>query len=1006
MPDYTTGDIFTSRCQAIVNPVNCVGIMGAGLALQFKHRFPDNFASYADACRAGTVAPGRMHVFDTGAEHPRFIVNFPTKRHWRDPSQLDDIAQGMDALDAAISEHGIQSIAIPPLGSGLGGLAWDEVRPLIANRLSHREDLQIVVYEPHRAMTHSELPPRAAAQSELSSKPPSPLLWAGIGARKTPAHILDQMTILARRMDEAGWHLSSGGADGADRSFAAGASTGQRTVWLPWSGYNGLSGPDCRVPTSQQLQQCLAIAERHHPAWHKCGQGVRKLHARNVNILLGPDLNRPVNAVVCWTERGQAAGGTGMGLRIAAEHDIPVFNLASMSMEQAWAALRQLQQASASRSPDSTNSAADRNLAAQDRKARVVHLRDAPPDAIHIDRRTPWGNPFIIGKDGSRREVIAKFHDHFWARIHAGEVNLDQLARLHGKNLACHCAPLACHGDVLAEAAAWAVVNKTVETAPTAVDTPEPRPASSSIDPSTRTYSAAESCVFRYTRADWGVFSNFAALPGAISAAGHEWPTSEHLYQAAKYRQSPDVQNLIAASITPRDAAKHGRNRQNTPDTDWTSRRVDAMRWVLRMKREANPALIDTALEQTTDRPIVEFSNKDTFWGALPDGDSLVGQNVLGRLWMELRQQVRDGDPRALASAWDNPITPSTDRAADADRDQRTRINNRYLALLEATDQTPALIPYQDGFTEFRSQITAAIATARQPPEYLEKLQALDQRLADETNRSQRASDAYARIEELLVQLPHLPQSAAASEPILAGFAQDCADCLAHWRELDRDPNMAPHLQRAAGAGHQLRIDTLAPYADRCDHTPQKHDHPIVAEYTDLLALADNNPELLAYQPGFDNIRQQVRQSLSSQTADPRELTALRPLASSLDDSHTHRNSVQDLQQRFSRCASAALDLEDWAAVHPQSHIADCPDYDAWRKAADGLVDEYHRLSRDRSYAPHLQDRLEVKAFFNRRLDHICEPRLQRPSPISTEQALQHSRSRTAEQDTGRSMGL
>ena len=837
------------------------------------------------------------------------------------------------------------------------------------------------------------------------------LLWAGIGARNTPPHILEQMTVLARRMDEAGWHLSSGGANGADRSFAAGASAQQRTIWLPWSGYNGLSGPDCRVPTSQQLQQCLAIAERLHPAWHKCGQGVRKLHARNVNILLGPDLKRPVDAVVCWTERGQAVGGTGMGLRIATEHDIPIFNLASMNMDQAWAALGQLQQAITAQSPASTDPASHRNLAAQDRKARVIHLRDAPPDAIRIDRRTPWGNPFIIGKDGTRREVIAKFHDQFWARIHAGEVNLDQLASLHGKNLACHCAPLACHGDVLAEAAAWAVVNKTRAAAITTADAPKRRTGATSLDPSTRTYSPAESCVFRFTKADWGVFSNFAALPGATSAAGHEWPTSEHLYQAAKYRQSPDIQSLIAAAGTPGDAARHGRNRQHAPDTDWNARRVDAMRWVIRMKREANPALVDTALQQTGDRPIVEFSNKDTFWGACPAGDTLVGQNILGRLWMELRQQVRDGDPRALSSTWENPLTLSANHGTDTDRDERTRINNGYLALLEATDQTPALIPYQDGFAQFRDRVAGALTAARQPPEYLEKLQALDQRLTAEADRRQLATAAYTRIDELLLQLPHLQRPTASSDPINEGFSRDCASCLARWRELARDPNMTPHLKQVAGDDFHLRVEALSPYADRCKHVPQSFDHPIAREYSDLIALADNTPELLAYQPGFERLRQQIREALSSPTCDSQDLSTLQLLSSALNKSHTQQSTVQDLQQRFSRCASNALDLEDWAAVHPDSHIADCPDYDAWRKAADGLIDEYHRLSRDRSYAPHLQDRHEVKAFFTRRLAHISEPRLQRPSPTSAEQTLHHSRSRTAEQgtaeqDTGRSMGL
>ena len=101
-----------------------------------------------------------------------------------------------------------------------------------------------------------------------------------------------------------------------------------------------------------------------------------------------------------------------------------------------------------------------------------------------------------------------------------------------------------------------------------------------------------------------------------------------------------------------------GRDTNNRPDADWNDRRVDAMRWVIRMKREANPELVDALLQKSGDRPIVEHSRHDSFWGARPEGGKLVGQNILGRLWMELRQQVRDGDPRALASAWEDPISP------------------------------------------------------------------------------------------------------------------------------------------------------------------------------------------------------------------------------------------------------------------------------------------------------------------------------------------------------------
>ncbi len=147
---FTRGNIFDSRCQALVNPVNCVGVMGKGLALQFKRRFPANFTTYAAACRRRELAPGTIHVFDTGADSPRFIFNFPTKVHWRHPSHIADIDHGLRALPALINRHRIRSIAIPPLGCGFGGLPWAQVRPLIISRLDllHLQDVSIVICEP------------------------------------------------------------------------------------------------------------------------------------------------------------------------------------------------------------------------------------------------------------------------------------------------------------------------------------------------------------------------------------------------------------------------------------------------------------------------------------------------------------------------------------------------------------------------------------------------------------------------------------------------------------------------------------------------------------------------------------------------------------------------------------------------------------------------------------------------------------------------------------------
>ncbi len=131
------GDLLEADAEALVNPVNCVGVMGKGLALQFKKAFRKNFEAYAAACRRDEVEPGRMFVFDTERLiNPRYVINFPTKRHWRDQSRLEDIQSGLVALSAEVRDRGIRSVAIPRLGSGLGGLDWSEVRPLIEEAMA------------------------------------------------------------------------------------------------------------------------------------------------------------------------------------------------------------------------------------------------------------------------------------------------------------------------------------------------------------------------------------------------------------------------------------------------------------------------------------------------------------------------------------------------------------------------------------------------------------------------------------------------------------------------------------------------------------------------------------------------------------------------------------------------------------------------------------------------------------------------------------------------------
>src|ERR1700741_3370805 len=147
MVDFRTGDILRTDAEALVNTVNCVGIMGRGVALQFKKAFPANFKAYEASCKRHDVQPGKMFVFETGfVGNPKFIINFPTKRHWKGKSRIEDIESGLSALAEVIRERQIKTVAMPPLGSGLGGLHWPDVRRRIEDFARQLPDVSFTVF--------------------------------------------------------------------------------------------------------------------------------------------------------------------------------------------------------------------------------------------------------------------------------------------------------------------------------------------------------------------------------------------------------------------------------------------------------------------------------------------------------------------------------------------------------------------------------------------------------------------------------------------------------------------------------------------------------------------------------------------------------------------------------------------------------------------------------------------------------------------------------------------
>ena len=173
MIELTSGDLLTAEAEALVNTVNCVGVMGRGVALQFKNAYPGNFNFYKAACDKKELHPGKMLTFDRASlENPRYIINFPTKRDWKGKSKLSYIEEGLDALVAEVKRLDIRSVAVPPLGCGLGGLNWDEVKPRIEAAFAALPDVRVLLFEPTgapapAAMKHAAPPKMTQGRATL-----------------------------------------------------------------------------------------------------------------------------------------------------------------------------------------------------------------------------------------------------------------------------------------------------------------------------------------------------------------------------------------------------------------------------------------------------------------------------------------------------------------------------------------------------------------------------------------------------------------------------------------------------------------------------------------------------------------------------------------------------------------------------------------------------------------------------------------------------------------------
>lgn len=207
MISYVRGNLLEADAEALVNTVNTVGVMGKGIALQFRQAFPQVYDIYRKTCDRKEMKPGKVLLVATGRlVNPRYVINFPTKRHWKENSRLEDIEIGLTDLVQVVKENQILSIAIPPLGCGNGVLDWGIVRPLIENAFAELPDIQVFIYEPNGA-------PAAKAMPVATARPNMTLARAAViklmELYRGPGYALTKLELqkLAYFLQNAGMNL-------------------------------------------------------------------------------------------------------------------------------------------------------------------------------------------------------------------------------------------------------------------------------------------------------------------------------------------------------------------------------------------------------------------------------------------------------------------------------------------------------------------------------------------------------------------------------------------------------------------------------------------------------------------------------------------------------------------------------------------------------------------------------------------------------------------------------
>lgn len=307
-----SANVATSDADIIVNTVNTVGVMGAGVALAVKKRFPEVMPLYTERCRTRDLYPGSVQAIKI--EDGPTIVNLASKDHFKDPSKPEWVGLGLVNLNRLLALpkfSGVKTVLLPPPGAGLGGLSPEVVQRMIRSYISgpHESIINVTVSAP-----------------EVTLKPRE-IIYAGIGSRETPREICLMMTEVAQGLAAMEWRLRSGNAIGADIAFEKGAPIALTESYLPWAKKEVPHGIVAITPEHDRLMKSVYRSPFGQPWSPSMSRSTHMLMTRNGNQIFGPDFTEPSDLVICYTPGGEEKGGTRQAIALAKLVNIPVLNL-------------------------------------------------------------------------------------------------------------------------------------------------------------------------------------------------------------------------------------------------------------------------------------------------------------------------------------------------------------------------------------------------------------------------------------------------------------------------------------------------------------------------------------------------------------------------------------------------------------------------------------------------------------------------------------------------------